>query len=107
MYNIHDSGRKLFQREDGTQLTDGDLKFPAWQVPLQEAILEFDRDTLQQRIQQVESLIHDRLQQMTGHDRETNAAKTSDHYLEQMALYDALRILRRLERERLDAAEPS
>jgi len=82
------------------------MKFPTWQVPLQEVILEFNRDRLQQRIQEVESLIHARLQQMTDHNRETNAAKTSDHYLEHMALYDGLRILRRLERQRLDTAEP-
>jgi hypothetical protein len=39
-----------------------ELKYPSWQTPLQEAILEFDPEKLAEKIQAVESLIFERLQ---------------------------------------------
>jgi hypothetical protein len=40
------------------------LKYPKWQTPLQELILEFDRAKLPEKVQQVEALILERLQQL-------------------------------------------
>jgi hypothetical protein len=48
---------------------DEGLKYPEWQKPLQELILEFDRDKLPEKVQQVETPIFERLQQLSrGND---------------------------------------
>ena len=77
-----------------------------WQIPLQEAVLEFDHDRLRQRISEVEVIIHARLQQLANADLDAKISPTEDH-LERMALYDGLSILRRIERERLYCGEQS
>ena len=73
-------------------MSDGKLVFPNWQAPLQELILEFDREELPKRIQQVECLIFERFQQIAvGND-------SSD---ERQALNDALNVLRIIKRDKL------
>jgi hypothetical protein len=70
------------------------LKYPEWQLPLQELILEFDRATLHQKMQRVEALIYDRVQQLQeGSD---------GHTAEREALNDAISLLRVIKRDKLD-----
>jgi hypothetical protein len=69
------------------------LKFPEWQVPLQDLILECDRAKLNERMQRVETLISERLQQLHG---------GMDGYAERLALTDALSVLRVIKREKLN-----
>jgi hypothetical protein len=66
---------------------DKELKYPSWQVPLREAVLEFDRKKLDGKIQKVKALIFNRI--------ETMAAETG-HQEERQALADALSMLRAL-----------
>jgi hypothetical protein len=73
-------------------MNDGELKYPSWQAPLQEVILEFDREKLPERIQKVEALILDRLQQLS---------RGNDSRSEQEAISDALSILRIIKRDKL------
>jgi hypothetical protein len=68
------------------------LNYPSWQIPLQEAILELDLKKLAERIQGVEILISDRLQELSS-DTDTRD--------EQQALADAASILRTLKKEKL------
>ena len=76
------------QGETGT----GKLKFPEWQGPLQELILEFDPEELFEKIQKVEILIFERRQQL----RQGSGGQS-----EQEAINDALSILRRIKRDKL------
>jgi hypothetical protein len=71
----------------------GGLKFPEWQVPLQDLILEYDRARLRDKMQRVEALISDRIQQL--HNR-------IDGHAEREALTDALAALRVFQREKLN-----
>jgi hypothetical protein len=71
----------------------GELKYPKWQGPLREAILEFNREKLAEKLQKVESLILERFQQL---HRGTDGAS------EREALNDALSTLRVLRQEKLD-----
>jgi hypothetical protein len=71
---------------------DEELKYPEWQKPLQELILEFDRDKLPEKVQQVESLILERLQQLRG---------GNDGHIELQAINDALAVLRIIKRDKL------
>jgi hypothetical protein len=73
-------------------MNDEELKFPEWQAPLQDVILEFDRANLPGKIEKVETLILERLQQLR---------RSSDGRSEQQAMNDALEILRILKRDRL------
>ena len=43
-------------------MSEEQLKFPRWQAPLQELIIEFDREKLAEKVQKVEALISERLQ---------------------------------------------
>jgi hypothetical protein len=74
-------------------MSNGELEFPKWQAPLQEVILEFDREELPEKIQKVEALILDRLQELSH---------SSDGHAELDALNYALRVLRTLKVEKLD-----
>jgi hypothetical protein len=76
-------------------MSDAELKFPQWQGPLQELILEFDPQKLPEKIQSVETLILERLQQ-TDHG--------SDSRVEKIALHDALAIIRIMERDKLSSS---
>jgi hypothetical protein len=71
---------------------EGELKFPKWQAPLQEVILEFDFEKLPGKLQEVETLILERFQQ----PRQSN-----DGDREQAALNGALGVLRLIRRDRL------
>jgi hypothetical protein len=73
-------------------LEDSELKYPDWQVPLQEVILELDLHKLPGKIQQVETLIFERLQQLRI---SKNGAG------EREAINDSLDVLRTVKRERL------
>ena len=67
------------------------FKYPQWQVPLREAILEFDRERLSEKVQAAAKAIHNRLQELT----------TESHgFDEQQALLDGLATLEILKRER-------
>ena len=73
-------------------MNDQELKFPEWQAPLQDVILEFDRANLPEKIEKVETLILERLQKLR---------QSSDGRSEQQAINDALEILRIVKRDRL------
>lgn len=77
-------------------VSDEELKFPEWQVPLQEVILEFDRERMREKIQKVETMIFDRRRQLS---------LASDGCAEHAALNDALSVLRILKRERLGSMD--
>jgi hypothetical protein len=73
-------------------MSDSELKYPEWQAPLQEVILEFDREKLWGKVQKVETLIFERLQQLSqGNDGRT----------EREAINDALPILQVIKRDKL------
>ena len=76
-------------------MTDGQLRFPQWQAPLQDLILEFDSIKLEEKTRAVEALLFERIRQL---DLE------SDGRDEKMALRDALSIIRIMKRDR---PEPS
>ena len=73
-------------------MSEEELKFPEWQGPLQDVILEFDRERMLKKVQDVEALIFDRLRQISV---------ATDGRVEHDALNDALSVLRILKRERL------
>lgn len=62
-----------------------ELKYPEWQRPFQQLILEFDRTKLPEKLQKVETLIFERLQQLR---------RGNDGHIETQALNDALVLLR-------------
>jgi len=73
-------------------MSDGQFKFPEWQAPLQELILEPDREKFLEKKQQVERLIFERRQQLLSDGNDP---------FEYSALNDAMVILRVIkERER-------
>ena len=69
------------------------LRYPQWQGPLQEVILEFDREKLSEKVQSTEALILERLQQLQ---------QSSDGYHERDAVRSALALVRLIKHERLD-----
>jgi hypothetical protein len=73
-------------------MSDEELKFPGWQAPLQELIVEFDRERLTEKIQRVERLISERLQQ---------PFQSIEDHSEREALNHGLFILRMIKRDRL------
>lgn len=76
-----------------TNATDGeDLKFPVWQIPVQELILEFDREKFSVRMQEVEALILERVQA---------SPEGIDGRDEREALNHALSILKTIKHDRL------
>ena len=77
-------------------MSDGKLKYPRWQAPLQEVIFEPDRKKLGDKIQKLEALILERvLQLQLGSDGDS----------EQEAINDALSTLRALKRDKLDYSD--
>ena len=66
-------------------MMEDELRFPEWQKPLQELILEFDREKLAEKVKKVEALIIERDQQLRGSDSHTD---------ERVALSDAMAIIR-------------
>jgi hypothetical protein len=73
-------------------MSESELKYPSWQSPLQEAILELDREMFANKIQGVETMMFERLQEITS---------DPDHHDERQALVDAATILRGLKKARL------
>ena len=71
-----------------------ELKFPEWQRPVQDVILEFDPEKLGEKVQKVELLLFERSQQL--------AAMNGDGKQERLAIDDALGILRGIKHDRLD-----
>jgi len=61
-----------------------DLMYPAWQAPLQAALLEFDPAQLRQRIAAAEEKIQQRLKELDGE---------ADGRAERQSISDALSIL--------------
>jgi hypothetical protein len=77
---------------DGKEMTNGQLKYPKWQAPLQEVILEFDREALRKKLEKVETSILERLQEL---HREAKG------HSERRAIKDALSTVRVIQRDRL------
>jgi hypothetical protein len=73
-------------------MSDPELKFPQWQAPFQELIVEFTLQRLPERLQKAEALVHERMQQLDH---------GNDHRDERIALQDALSILRVMKRDGL------
>jgi hypothetical protein len=70
-----------------------DFKYPSWQKPYQEALIEFDPEQLQKKIEATEDAIFVRFQELSGMNGQGQG--------ERVALNDALRALRALQTERL------
>ena len=68
-------------------MSEEELRFPEWQKPLQDLILEFDRESLIRKVKRVEALIIERDQEL---------ARTGDGHDERVALSDAMSIIRLL-----------
>jgi hypothetical protein len=76
-------------------MTENELKFPEWQEPLREAILECDPKQLAEKTQKIEALIRERLQQLR-----TNGEPAS-RSVEEPALLDALNVIRIVLKDRV------
>ena len=70
----------------------GELEFPEWQAPLEELILEFDREKLPEKLQIVKTAILERFLQLSGQN---------NGHRERQALNDGLSVLRVIARNRL------
>jgi hypothetical protein len=66
-------------------MSEEELKFPEWQKPLQDLILEVNPERWHEKVQNVKTLIAERQQQLD---------RASDGHVEREALHDALTILR-------------
>ena len=73
-------------------MSDEELKFPEWQAPLQDLILEFDPKKLAEKVQRVETVIFERQQQLY---------QGSVGHAERAALSDGLNIIRIIKRDKL------
>ena len=73
-------------------MSDSELKYPSWQTPLREALLEVNPKKLAKKIQDVEAAISKRLQVI---------ASDADHEDERRAIADATSILRVLKKQEL------
>ena len=69
-----------------------DLKYPQWQEPLAEAILEFDPQQVREKVQRAEEAISKRIEEL--------ALEQGDQR-ERLALFDGLSILGRVKKDRL------
>jgi len=72
-----------------------DLTYPRWREPLAEAILEFDREKLREKVQKAEVATASRIEER--HSR--------DNQLERLALIDGLSILQIVKKDRLGILE--
>ena len=73
-----------------------ELKYPKWQEPYQQAMLELDPARLRQKIQDAEAAIYGRLQQLTDGAAHIDGAKE-----ERLAIDDAISGLRVIQTEKL------
>ena len=78
-------------------MTEDELKFPKWQEPLRQAILEHDPILLVEKIQKLEATIRERLQQL----RMNNSDCDTHQRAEEQALMDALNVIRIILRNRV------
>jgi len=69
------------------------MRYPEWQGPFQEALLEIVREKLQSKMMKAEEAIFQRMQQLAG---------TSDSEAERQAIEDAISALRVLKTEKLN-----
>ena len=69
-------------------MSDEELRYPEWQKPLQDLILEFDREKLAEKVKSVEALIIERDRQLRVSGESTD---------ERVALSDAMAIIRVLQ----------
>ena len=76
----------------GMEYRDDDLQYPEWQRPVQEAMLELDRDKLRALVAEAEAAIFNRLQAIS---------QDTHHTAERQAIADALASLRVVKRESL------
>jgi hypothetical protein len=74
-------------------MNQSELKFPEWQAPLQDLLLEFNRAKLEEQIQRVEALITQRIQQLP---------RSGGGHEERDAINHALSLLRMIKEDRLD-----
>ena len=81
----------IFTEYNSEQPMD-DLRYPEWQNPFREALLEIDREKLQRKMMKAEKAIFQRLQQLAG---------TSGSEAQRQAIEDALASLRVLKRDNL------
>ena len=70
-------------------MAENELKFPEWQEPLRDAILERDPQQLADKTQKIEALIRARLQQLR-----MAISGDSESRTEEQALMDALNVIR-------------
>src|ERR1700722_1127817 len=75
---------------------DGVIKYPDWEKPLQEAVVEVDKDKLKSQVGAAEPAIFNRLQAIS---------RSPDHAAEHQAIADALALIRVLKRDALDFPE--
>ena len=78
--------------EKDDAMSEEELKYPTWQGPLQDAIVEFDPEKLSQKIQRAEAVVFKRLQELSS---------DSDHHGERQAIADAFSTLRVLKADKL------
>lgn len=90
--NMHFQERGALQTGDLLMQQNTNLKYPDWQRPLQEALVELDKEKLQERLAAVEATIFKRQQAI---------AHRPDHQDERHALQDALSLLRTLRQAEL------
>jgi hypothetical protein len=76
----------------GETMDERSLRYPEWQVPLEDVIVEPDPTKLPDRIQTVETLIFQRLAQLES---------SNDGVVERDAINTALNVLRAVKRDRL------
>lgn len=70
----------MFVPLEGNAMSDGDLKYPKWEPEFHEAVLEFDRTKLDEKIQKFETAVFARLQELSS---------DSDRHDERQAITDA------------------
>jgi len=73
-----------------------DLKYPQWQEPLAEAILEFDPQQVREKVQRAEEAIVRRIEELAFDPRNGR---------ERQALVDGLELLRIVKKDRLGIPE--
>ena len=73
-----------------------EVRYPKWQEPYQQAMLEFDPGKLRQKVLDAEAATYGRLQQLTDGEAHAEGAKE-----ERLAIDDAISGLRALQTEKL------
>jgi hypothetical protein len=73
-------------------MTDGEMKFPDWQIPFHQVLAESDTARLAERIQELDAIIFKRLQQLRQDPQDREERDALDH---------ALSILRSIKRDKL------